>query len=222
MRLVEKLYLSEILDKLQSETLSYEQFLKEVCARFKEKDDIIKSFLPEKNRCERVLGELQKLKRKFPDKKQRPPLFGIPVGIKDIFHVQGFKTQAGSTLPWEHITGKEGSLIKKLKDYGAIIFGKTVTTEFAYFKPGPTKNPHNILYTPGGSSSGSAAAVSAGIVPLAFGTQTIGSISRPASYCGVVGYKPSFNRISMDGVLPFSPSVDHIGFLHRIWKVADL
>ncbi len=222
MRLVEKLYLSEILDKLQSETLSYEQFLKEVCARFKEKDDIIKSFLPEKNRCERVFGELQKLKRKFPDKKQRPPLFGIPVGIKDIFHVQGFKTQAGSILPWEHITGKEGSLIKKLKGYGAIIFGKTVTTEFAYFKPGPTKNPHNILHTPGGSSSGSAAAVSAGIVPLAFGTQTIGSISRPASYCGVVGYKPSFNRISMDGVLPFSPSVDHIGFLHRIWKVADL
>jgi Asp-tRNA(Asn)/Glu-tRNA(Gln) amidotransferase A subunit family amidase len=139
-------------------------------------------------------------------------LFGIPFGVKDIFHVDGFLTQAGSQLPPELLTGNESIAISRLKAAGALFYAKTVTTEFAYFGPGPTRNPHNPGHTPGGSSSGSAAAVGAGILPLATGTQTIGSIVRPAGFCGAVGYKPSYERISREGVIPLSPSVDHIGF----------
>ena len=95
---------------------------------------------------------------------------------------------------------------------GALVIGKTVTTEFAYFSPGPTRNPHNLEHTPGGSSSGSAAAVAAGFCHIALGTQTIGSIIRPASFCGVVGMKPTYDRISREGVIPLSPSLDHVGF----------
>ncbi len=98
-----------------------------------------------------------------------------------------------------------------LKSAGALILGKTVTTEFAYFAPGPTRNPHAADHTPGGSSSGSAAAVGAGLSMLTLGTQTIGSVNRPAAFCGVVGYKPSYDRISRQGVIPLSPSADHVG-----------
>jgi len=108
--------------------------------------------------------------------------------------------------------GPEASSVTKLKQAGALVLGKTVTTEFAYFYPGPTRNPVNIEHTPGGSSSGSAAAVAAGFCSLALGTQTIGSINRPAAFCGIIGVKPSYNRISRDGVIPFSPSADHVGF----------
>ena len=105
----------------------------------------------------------------------------------------------------------EGPVVRALRNAGALLLGKTVTTEFAYFAPGPTANPWNPAHTPGGSSSGSAAAVAAGFCALATGTQTIGSISRPAAYCGVAGWKPSYERTSREGVVPFSPSVDHVG-----------
>ena len=101
--------------------------------------------------------------------------------------------------------------MRRLRDAGALIAGKTVTTEFAYFEPGPTRNPHNLSHTPGGSSSGSAAAVAAGMVPLALGTQTIGSVIRPAAFCGVVGFKPTLQRIPTAGVLYFSRTLDQIG-----------
>jgi Asp-tRNA(Asn)/Glu-tRNA(Gln) amidotransferase A subunit family amidase len=101
--------------------------------------------------------------------------------------------------------------VTQLKDAGALVLGKTVTTEFAYFSPGPTRNPHNLDHTPGGSSSGSAAGVAAGLAPIAFGSQTVGSINRPAAYCGAVGFKPSYARISAAGVIPLAPSLDHIG-----------
>src|SRR6185436_18009180 len=113
--------------------------------------------------------------------------------------------------PSDLLQGEEAKSVTRLKEAGALIFGKTVTTEFAYFSPGPTRNPHNPEHTPGGSSSGSAAAVAAGFCHLALGTQTIGSIIRPASFCGVVGLKPTYDRISRDGVIPLSPSLDHIG-----------
>jgi Asp-tRNA(Asn)/Glu-tRNA(Gln) amidotransferase A subunit family amidase len=109
------------------------------------------------------------------------------------------------------LQGPESEAVAALKAAGALILGKTVSTEFAYFGPGPTRNPHNPAHTPGGSSSGSAAAVAAGLCPLALGTQTIGSIIRPAAFCGVVGYKPSHGRISTAGVIPLSPSLDHTG-----------
>jgi Asp-tRNA(Asn)/Glu-tRNA(Gln) amidotransferase A subunit family amidase len=149
-------------------------------------------------------------------------LFGLVIGVKDIFHVDGFTTRAGSKVPPEAIQGEEAESVTLLKEAGALVLGKTVTTEFAYFAPGPTRNPHNPAHTPGGSSSGSAAAVAAGLVPMAFGTQTIGSISRPASFCGVVGFKPSYDRISRRGVIPLSQSLDHIGMFTPDVKTAKL
>ncbi len=222
MKYVKHLSLSELIDLIGSGKLSYEDLLKSLCDRYESVEPVIKAFINEPNRCERVFDDLKKLLEQHNSKSDRSPLFGIPVGIKDLFHMEGFDTLAGSKLPPESINGKEGALIKRLRELGVIFFGKTVTTEFAYFSPGPTVNPHNILHTPGGSSSGSAAAVAAGVVPLAFGTQTIGSISRPASFCGVVGFKPTYGRISTDGVVPFSSSVDHIGFFTQDLKGAEI
>ena len=141
----------------------------------------------------------------------RGALATVPVGIKDIFHVAGLETRAGSKLPPGELLGSEAICVTDLRKAGALILGKTVSTEFAYFAPGPTRNPRDTRHTPGGSSSGSAAAVAAGYCPIALGTQTIGSICRPASYCGVVGYKPSLGRISTTGVIPLAPSLDHVG-----------
>lgn len=148
----------------------------------------------------------------YPDLIKRPLMFGAPIGVKDIFYVEGFPTQAGSRLPAEVFQGKEARSVSRLLDAGGLFLGKTVTTEFAYFTPGATRNPHNPEHTPGGSSSGSAAAVAAGFCHLALGTQTIGSIIRPAAFCGVVGVKPTYDRISREGVIPLSPSLDHVGF----------
>src|SRR5262249_28879561 len=111
------------------------------------------------------------------------------------------------------LAGQQAGAVAQLRAEGALIAGKTVTTEFSYYAAGPTRNPHNPLHTPGGSSSGSAAAVAAGLRPAALGTQTVGSIIRPASYCGVAGFKPSFGRISVEGLIPLAPSLDHVGFL---------
>jgi Asp-tRNA(Asn)/Glu-tRNA(Gln) amidotransferase A subunit family amidase len=178
---------------------------------FKEREPTVAAFLQEDDRFTRLKWETDILQKKYPNNDKRPPLFGLPIGVKDIFHVKGFSTKAGSALPEDRLFGHEAKCITILKNAGALIFGKTVTTEFAYFTPGPTRNPHNPNHTPGGSSSGSAAAVSSNLVPLSFGTQTIGSIIRPASYCGVVGYKPTFGRISAQGVIPLSPTFDTIG-----------
>lgn len=179
---------------------------------FEEREPSVLSFIPEENRFERLGKDAEELVSRFPDSINRPPLFGMLVGVKDIFHVDGFKTQAGSQLPSAELQGKEAESVTRLKNAGALILGKTVTTEFAYFTPGPTRNPHNPAHTPGGSSSGSAAAVGAGLCPLALGTQTIGSLIRPAAFCGVVGFKPTYERVSREGVIPLSPSLDHIGF----------
>lgn len=146
-----------------------------------------------------------------PTASARPALFGVPVGVKDIFHVSGLPTRAGSGLPPAAFTGPEATVIKRFRDAGAMVFAKTVTTEFAYFEPGPTRNPHNPNHTPGGSSSGSAAAVAAGLCPLAVGSQTVGSTIRPAAFCGIVGFKPSYGRIPLTGVVPLAESLDHVG-----------
>ncbi len=136
----------------------------------------------------------------------------MPVGVKDIFHVEGLPTRAGSRLPPAELAGPEAAAVTTLRRAGALIAGKTVSTEFAYFAPGPTRNPRHLEHTPGGSSSGSAAAVAAGLCPLALGTQTIGSLLRPAAYCGVVAFKPSYDRVPRDGVVPLAPSFDHVGW----------
>lgn len=170
----------------------------------------IRAFVTESDRDARVRATVRERARD--SQENQGPLHGVPVGVKDIFHADGFETRAGSDVPPDALAGPEASVVTALRDAGAYVFGKTVTAEFAYFEPGPTRNPHDIDRTPGGSSSGSAAAVAAGVVPLALGTQTIGSIIRPASYCGVVGVKPSFDRIPADGLVSFSPSADHIGY----------
>lgn len=172
----------------------------------------IESLLSEPDRWDRLRREASALEARFSDPAIRPPLYGVPVGVKDIFHVEGFETNAGSTVPTEAITGPEAASVRALRDAGALVLGKTVMTEFAYFEPGPTRNPHDTGHTPGGSSSGSAAAVAAGLCPLALGSQTIGSVVRPAAFCGIVGLKPTYGRVPIDGVLPVAPSVDHVGF----------
>lgn len=171
----------------------------------------LQAFLPETNRETRLDTAATSLRDHYPDPSTRPSLYGIPVGIKDIIHVDGFMTKAGSALPPEELTGPEATCVQRLRDAGALIMGKTVTTEFAAAAPGPTRNPHNYEHTPGGSSSGSAAAVAAGLCPLALGSQTGGSVIRPAAFCGIVGFKPSYARIPLDGVIPFASSVDHVG-----------
>ena len=142
-------------------------------------------------------------------------LHGLPVGIKDIIDTADYPTERGTVLHQGRRPERDATLVSLLKEAGAIILGKTVSTEMAVFSPGKTRNPHNPVHTPGGSSSGSAAAVSAAMVPLAVGTQTNGSVIRPASYCGVFGFKPSFARISRHGVLTQSPPLDTIGVFAR-------
>ena len=149
------------------------------------------------------------------DIRQSGPLAGIPVGVKDIIATADMPTTNGSPIYAGHMPRKDAWIVEETKRLGGTVFGKTVTTEFAWRHPGPTVNPWNPSYTPGGSSSGSAASVAAGIVPLAFGSQTLGSIIRPAAYCGVVGYMPSFGAISCEGVHALAPSLDHVGFFTR-------
>ena len=142
------------------------------------------------------------------------PLSGIPFGAKDIIDTRGLVTEYGSAIYRGRVGVEDADIIAELKDRGAILIGKTQTTAFAYMTPGPTRNPRNVEHTPGGSSSGSAAAVAAGMVPLALGTQTKGSVLRPASYCGVTGFKPTFGAFSMKGVLPFAQEPRYSRLLH--------
>lgn len=203
--------LLEIIESLRSGRWALADYINSVCDRIDSVDPKIEALLPESGRRSRLLGEASDLLQRFPDEKQRPALFGILVGVKDIFRVDGFPTRAGSKLPAELFAGPEATSVSMLRRQGALILGKTITTEFAYAEPGPTRNPNNLDHTPGGSSSGSAAAVASGLCPLAFGTQTIGSVIRPASFCGIIGFKPTCNRIPKDGVIPFSITVDHVG-----------
>ena len=150
------------------------------------------------------------------DTARRPGLLsGIPVAIKDIIATSDMPTTNGSPVYAGQIPAADAWVVERLRNLGATIFGKTVSTEFAWRHPGPTVNPWNSEHTPGGSSSGSAAAVAAGLVPLALGTQTLGSIIRPAAFNGIVGFKPSFGAIPRIGVHPLSPSLDHVGFFAR-------
>ena len=201
-----------LMEDLRSGQLLLPDFLSQVEAKFLEREPAVLAVVPEENRFTRLHEDADTLVLAYPDLIKRPVFFGALVGVKDIFQVEGFLTQAGSRLPSNLLQGAEAASVTRLKEVGALIFGKTVTTEFAYFFPGPTRNPHNPEHTPGGSSSGSAAAVAAGFCHLTLGTQTIGSIIRPAAFCGVVGFKPTYDRISRAGVIPLSPSLDHIGF----------
>ena len=142
-------------------------------------------------------------------------LHGIPVGLKDIYDTVDYPTEFGSVIHAHRQPEKDCRVVEKLKEAGAVIMGKTVTTEFAFMHPSQTRNPHNTDYSPGGSSSGSAASVAAGHVSLSLGSQTNGSVIRPASFCGVYGYKPSAGIVSRDGVLETSATLDQVGVFGR-------
>jgi Asp-tRNA(Asn)/Glu-tRNA(Gln) amidotransferase A subunit family amidase len=143
------------------------------------------------------------------------PLHGIPVGIKDIIDTSDMPTEDGTVLHAGRTPVRDAAVVAMLRAAGAVIMGKTVTTECAYFHPGKTRNPHDAERTPGGSSSGSAAAVAAGMVPLALGSQTNGSVIRPAAFCGVYGFKPTHGLIPRSGILKLSRTLDHVGVFAR-------
>jgi Asp-tRNA(Asn)/Glu-tRNA(Gln) amidotransferase A subunit family amidase len=147
-------------------------------------------------------------------------LFGVPIAIKDILDTIDFPTCYGSPIHDGRYSIGDAVVVRRLREQGAIIYGKTVTTEFATMTPGATRNPHNPEHTPGGSSSGSAAAVAAGVVPVALGSQTNGSVIRPASYCGVYAFKPSMGELPRSGMLEQSTSLDQIGLFAR--SIEDL
>lgn len=172
--------------------------------------------------AEAVIRAAEARSKEAEEGKLRGPLHGIPIGIKDIYLTEGVRTTAGSKLMSGFIPQQDATAVSRLKNEGAIILGKTETTEYAYTDPAPTRNPWNPKHTPGGSSSGSAAAVSAGMCPGALGSQTGGSTIRPAAYCGIVGLKPTYGRISRYGMFPLAWTLDHVGILTRNVRDAAL
>ena len=172
--------------------------------------------------AERALEQARKADEERAEGKALGPLHGVPVGIKDILDTSDMPTEYGTVLHSGHRPTYDASVVRQLREAGAVIMGKTVTTELAVYSPGKTRNPHNPEHTPGGSSSGSAAAVASYMVPLAVGTQTNGSVIRPASYCGVYGFKPSHGQISRHGILTQSPPLDQVGVFARSVEDAAL
>ena len=170
--------------------------------------------------AERAMERAEAADARLREKTEPGPLHGVPFAVKDIIDVAGMPTGMGSTIMAGNVPRASAECVVRLEGAGAIAVGKTVTTEFAYYTPGKTRNPWNTAHTPGGSSSGSAAAVACGMVPGALGTQTNGSVVRPAAFCGVVGYKPSFGAVSNSGTLDPWPTLDHTGVFAR--SVADV
>ena len=184
--------------------------LAEAClARIDEADDAIQAwtFLDR----DHVMKQAERLDRMRQAGRPIGPLHGLPVGIKDIIDTADMPTGNGTGIDAGRRPQRDAFVVARLRAAGAVLMGKTVTTELAYFTPGKTRNPHDPSRTPGGSSSGSAAAVAAGMVPLAIGTQTAGSVIRPAAFCGVFGFKPSFGLIPRSGILPVSSDLDTVG-----------
>ncbi len=196
---------------LRTGDLQVTAYLEQVRTRVEQLDADVQAFVPEPDRWQRIRREVAALEARTRDGAARPALYGVPVGVKDCFRVDGLLTRAGSRLPPELFGGSEASAVTTLRAAGAVVLGKTAMDELAYAEPAATRNPHNLDHTPGGSSSGSAAAVAAGLCPLALGTQTSRSVVGPASFCGVVGFKPSFGRVGIDGVVPLAPSFDTVG-----------
>ena len=200
-----------ITQKIQAGELTVEEIIEETQTLISRYDGAIKAW--KTLNWDAVAGQVKSLVAR-PNWRSLP-LAAVPLAVKDVYDTADFLTTYGSSIYQNHRPSTDAKLVSMMRSLGAIVVGKTVTTEFAYWQPGPTTNPYNPKHTPGGSSSGSAAAVSSGMVPLALGSQTAASIIRPASYCGVYGFKPSFGVLPLDGVKPLAPSLDHAGFLAR-------
>lgn len=210
----------EMVRALKAGDISSEELVQDCLNRVDEVDDTVQAWTS--LNAEYVLDQARAADEHRRSGAPVGPLHGVPIGIKDIFDTLDYPTQYGSPLHKGRRTTHDATVVAMLRQAGAIIMGKTVTAEFAVLSPGKTTNPYDATRTPGGSSSGSAAAVSAGMVPLALGTQTNGSVTRPASYCGVVGYKPSFGLISRHRVLRGSAKLDHVGVFARTVEDAAL
>src|SRR5918994_5306480 len=188
--------------------------LVEICLRRIEAlDDKLRAWATVDRRA--ALDTARGLERELEEGGLRSPLHGIPVGVKDVYYTAGVKTSAGSKLCEDFVPGYSATAVRRLEDAGAIVLGKTECTEFAANDPAPTRNPWNLDHTPGGSSSGSAAAVAARTCLLSLDTQTAGDTLRPAAYCGVVGFKPSYGRISRHVTIPVTWSLDTSGVMGR-------
>jgi len=198
---------------IRAGAMSAEQLTEACLARVREVDADVQAWAyldPE-----HALGQARARDQDRSEGRPVGPLHGVPIGVKDIFDTSDMPTEDGTVLHAGRTPAHDATVIAMLRAAGAVILGKTVTTELATYSPGKTRNPHDAGHTPGGSSSGSAAAVAAGMVPLALGSQTNGSVIRPASYCGVVGYKPTHGLISRRGVLALSRPLDTIGVFAR-------
>ena len=211
---------SEAARLLQEGALSAEEYVGACIARIREEEARVQAWAYFD--AEHALEQACRADDRRREGRPIGPLHGIPVGIKDIIDVRGMPTGDGTPLHAGRIPLEDAAVVSRLRQAGAVIMGKTVTTELATHAPGKTRNPHNLEHTPGGSSSGSAAAVAAGMVPLAIGTQTNGSVIRPASYCGVIGFKPTHGQIPRSGILTQSRPLDHVGVFGRTLEDAAL
>jgi len=203
--------LAPLVTALVDGSLDLHTYVDDLCDRIEQVEPHVKAYVVEHGRRERLHAEAEEAVRRWPEPATRPALFGTPVAVKDIVHVDGLPTRAGSGVPPEVLAGPQAVLVDRLRAAGALVAGKSVTAEFANFTPNETRNPHDLARTPGGSSSGSAAAVAAGTAVLGTGTQTVGSVVRPAAYCGVVGWKSTHGRVPKAGVIDHSPSLDVLG-----------
>ena len=198
----EGLSATEAAARIRAGTLTCESLMRSCLARIELRETQVGAwqFLD----ADRALERARAADRQAP----QGPLHGIPIGVKDIMDTVDMPTGLGSPIYARRQPDWDAACVAALRAAGAIVLGKTVSTEFAYFQPGKTRNPRNLLHTPGGSSSGSAAAVADGMLPLALGSQTAASVTRPAAFCGVYGYKGSHGEFSLSGIRPFAESLD--------------
>ena len=208
-----ELTITEASKLIQTQKLSPMKLLENLYKRIEKIEPKIEAFVTLNK--EKALLTAEKRLREVEEGNILSPLHGIPIGIKDIYYTKNLRTTMGSPIFHDFIPDYDAETVSILRKNGAIIIGKTETTEFALTDPAPTHNPWNLEHTPGGSSSGSAAGVSSGMCPAALGSQTGGSVIRPASFCGVVGYKPTYDLVSRKGVFPLAWSLDHIGWFTR-------
>lgn len=210
---IDRLSLRELVEQQQRGALTSEAIARHCLARAAAIEPRIHAFAWLDR--DAALAQARAADRRLAAGKSVKLLHGVPVGIKDIVATRGIPTRMGSPVFADNVPGESAAVVQRIEEEGGFVFGKTVTAELAYFHPGETANPWNPAHTPGGSSMGSAAAVAAGMVPAALGTQTNGSVIRPAAFCGCIGFKPSQGLIANRGIQPFAPSLDQVGVFTR-------
>lgn len=206
---------TQLIEKVQNKELSVFEIAKSFVQRYEDIESKLNAWASyDKDLYLKIAKEVDE-KIANQNYKLEDVLLGLPMGVKDCYNSENFKTKRGSLIYENYMPGNDARIIRKARDFGAIVIGKTETAEFSIHKPSKTVNPHNAKHTPGTSSGGSAAAVATGMVPVAFGTQTAASTSKPASYCGVYGFKPTFGLLPRTGVLKTSDTLDTLSFFSR-------